>query len=172
MSDVAAIELVREQAGRFLGYRGALLALPFGWEAWNAYRSRALVGSLAVSSGSAGSFDWAEADYEGPFFAPGSSPSLLDPAALVARMECVYIAPGLRGGELWSRYEAILAGLGLPVYAAFANPRLGERFRAADSPAGYNIGPVAHGRPSFAKRVIPVRGREVRGREAGRSRPL
>ncbi len=51
MSDVAAIELVREQAGRFLGYRGALLALPSGWEAWNAYRSRALVGSLAV-------FEW------------------------------------------------------------------------------------------------------------------
>ena len=136
MSGVAAIEVVREQSGRFLGYRGALLALPFGWEAWNAYRSRALVGSLAVSAGSAGSFDWAEADYEGPFFAPGSSPSLLDPAAPVARMECVYIAPGLRGGELWSRYAAILAGLGLPVYAAFANPRLGERFRAAHSPAG------------------------------------
>jgi hypothetical protein len=133
---VAAIELVREQAGRFLGYRGAVLVLPSGWEAWNAYRSRALVGSLAVSRGSAGSFDWAEADYEGPFFAPGSSPSLLDPAAPVARMECVYIAPGLRGGELWSRYVAILAGLGLPVYATFANPRLGERFRAAHSPPG------------------------------------
>lgn len=129
-----AIELVREQAGRFLGYRGALLALPSGWEAWNAYRANALVGSLAVSRGSAGSFDWAEADYEGPFFSPGSSPSVLDPAALVARMECVYIAPGLRGGELWTRYAAILGGLGLPVYAAFTNPRLGERFRAAHTP--------------------------------------
>jgi hypothetical protein len=136
MSSVAAIELVCEQAGSFLGYRGALLALPSGWEAWNAYRTRALVGSLAVSRGSAESFDWAEADYEGPFFAPGSSPSLLDPAAPVARMECVYIAPGLRGGELWTRYAAILAGLGLPVYATFANPRLGERFRAAHTPAG------------------------------------
>jgi hypothetical protein len=136
MSGVAAIEVVREQAGSFLGYQGAPLALPSGWEAWNAYRTRALVGSLAVSRGSAESFDWAEAEYEGPFFAPGSSPSRLDPAAPVARMECVFIAPGLRGGDLWTRYAAILSGLGLPVYATFANPRLGERFRAAHTPAG------------------------------------
>ena len=126
---VAAIELVREQAGCFLGYRGAPLSLPSGWEAWNAYRSGSLVASLTLSSGPAGSFDWAEADYEGPFFAPGPSPSALNSAAVVARMECVYIAPSLRGGELWQGYKMILAELGLPVYAAFANARLAERFR-------------------------------------------
>lgn len=131
---VAAIELVREQDGRFLGYRGAPLPLPSGWEAWNAYRSGTLVGSLALCRGPAGRFDWSEADYEGPFFAAGASPPAYEPAALVARMECVYIAPGLRGGELWRRYTAILAELGLPVYAAFANARLGERFRATHRP--------------------------------------
>jgi hypothetical protein len=131
---VAAIEVVREQGGQFIGYRGAPLSLPSGWEAWNAYRSRTLVGSLALSRGSAGCFDWAEADYEGPFFAPGASPPELHAAAVVARMECVFIAPGLRGGELWCRYSAILSGLGLPVYAAFANARFAERFRTAHRP--------------------------------------
>jgi hypothetical protein len=47
---VAAIDVVREQAGCFLGYRGAPLSLPSGREAWNAYRSRTLVGSLTLSA--------------------------------------------------------------------------------------------------------------------------
>jgi hypothetical protein len=133
---VAAIELRLEQTGRFLGYRGVPHPLPSGWETWNAYQAGTLVGSLALACGPARRFDWEQADYEGPFFAPGAVPALLDPVAVVARLECVYIVPGLRGGELWRRYAALLATLRLPVYAAFANPRLGEHFRTTHSPVG------------------------------------
>ena len=134
---VAAIELRLERAGRFLGYRGAPLLLPSGWQAWNAYQAGALVGSLAVACGPAGRFDWDEADYEGPFFASGAPPAALDPASAVARLECVYIAPSLRGGALWQRYAALLAALRLPVYASFASPRLRERFWSAHRHGGH-----------------------------------
>lgn len=132
---VAAFELRLEEAGRFLGYRGVPRPLPPGWETWNAYQAGALVGSLALACGPAGRFDWDEADYEGPFFSSGAAPTLLNPAAAVARLECVYIAPSQRGGELWRRYAALLAALHLPVYVAFANTHLRERFRAAHQPA-------------------------------------
>jgi hypothetical protein len=124
------IDMIAEWGCCFLDYRGRLRPLPSGWETWNSYRGETLVGSLALSRGTAESLDWREADYDGPFFLPAAS----DPTAVVARMECVYIKPALRGGELWQRYAALLARLGLPIYAAFANPRLGERFREVHQP--------------------------------------
>ena len=128
------IELRLERTGHFLGYRGRLLPLPTGWQAWNAYRSGLLVGSLVLACGRAGGFDWAEADYEGPFFTAGAAPAALEPHTNVARLECVYIAPEQRGGELWRCYAGILAALRLPVYASFANGRLRERLAAAHQP--------------------------------------
>ncbi len=131
---IAPFELRLEQTGRFLGYRGSPRPLPPGWETWNAYQAGTLVGSLALASGPAGQFNWDEADYEGPFFSPGATPALLAPAAVVARMECVYIAPSQRGGELWHRYTDILTALHLPVYLTFANSHLRDRLQAAHRP--------------------------------------
>lgn len=132
---VAAFELRLERDGCFLGYHGAPRPLPSGWQTWNAYQAGALVASLALACGPAGRFDWDEADYEGPFFSSGAAPARLDPAAAVARLECVYITPGLRGGELWRCYAALLAALRLPVYLVFANTHLRRRFQAAHQPA-------------------------------------
>src|SRR5579862_4900840 len=131
----APFQLRLEHAGSFLGYRGSPRPLPRGWDAWNAYQGDVLVGSLALACGRAGGFDWDEADYEGPFFSSGAAPALLRPASVVARLESVYIAPRLRGGELWRRYAAVLVALRMPVYAAFTNPRVREHFQLAHRPA-------------------------------------
>jgi hypothetical protein len=149
------VQVCLEQAGRFLGYRGLPLPLPSGWHAWNGYRSGALVGSLALACGTAASFDWAEADYEGPFFTAGPALAALDAAALVARLECVYIAPSLRGAGLWRRYVALLTQLSLPVYAAFANQRLRERFHTAHRPGAAIVSATAV--PSAAPQIVSLR---------------
>jgi hypothetical protein len=170
---VTRVELRLERAGQFLGYRGAALSLPRNWRAWNAYQADRLVGSLALALGPAGAFDWNEANYEGPFFAPGARPKQWSPDTQLARLECVYIAPCLRGGELWRRYLAILEGLRLPVYAAFANPRLRTRFHAshAHQPHPTNVQPPrpAHspprgpGKRAVLKLVSLAEGRSVTG---------
>ena len=128
---IPLFELRLEQTGRFLSYRGSPRPLPPGWSTWNAYKAGTLVGSLALASGPARQFNWDEADYEGPFFSPGPPPALLYSDVVVVRLECVYIVPSQRGGELWRRYADLLAALHLPVYLAFANAHLRDRLQAA-----------------------------------------
>jgi hypothetical protein len=130
MGDLAGVETRCERDGWFLGYRGRELPLPHRWQSWNAYRGDELVGSLTVSLGPADAFDWHEADYQGPFFAPGPRVAMLGGPEPVAVLQCVFIHPLLRGGGLWHHYATVLRTLDRPVYAAFANERLAQRFRS------------------------------------------
>lgn len=92
------------------------------------FSGRQLVASLAVSTGQPDHVDWGEADYRGPFFHDER------PGGAIAVLQCVYIHPVLRGSGLWLEFEQLLAELRRPVYATFANERLGERFRRMHRP--------------------------------------
>lgn len=128
-------EIGRERSGVFLNFHGREIPLPAGWESWNAHLHGQLVGSLSIQCASAAELDWEQTDYEGPFFRAGAEVASLDAEQQVAMLCCVYIAPALRGRELWPLYAEILAGYALPVYTNFANPRLRERFQREHRPA-------------------------------------